>query len=175
MPSSRLVSFYCALALSAFSTSASADVCPKPDEKISTSPYTSVTRCPAVRVEVAGDLNPEKYQSCLNLVPAAREHVSFAGQDGKAHPLPTVAMLLRDAHAHEADPQSMRDREKYEDAQRMTWMASPVQCIGEDRVSITYSNGGNCTGCERFAIYRFSRDGVLLDSRLRPYPGEHQQ
>lgn len=134
------------------SVNARADVCPAEGEPIVAKPYKRIKRCPAAAISVEGERNPEKYSSCLNLVPQAKEQVFYREGEGKYAPLPTVNSLLT----------------QDTDFPSRLWVASEITCKGKSAISIQYWSGGNCDACERVIDYTFDPTGKLENSQLKP-------
>lgn len=152
---------YIFLSVVLFSANALADVCPAKDEAIVTTPYKWSTTCPATTIIIEGDRNPEKYETCLGDVSSAREQVFYQAKGKKPLPLPTVNSLL---------PPDASDSFKLS-----LWIAGAnlefgnpyVKCDGKNAVSIGFSKGGNCTGCERTVKYTFDNNGELKRAELK--------
>lgn len=136
-----------------------ADECPADGETVQTISYQSATSCPIGRVVIDGRRNPDKYASCLGLVPATEEHVSIESARSSRR-LPRVNDLI-------AKDSSLSVSERNDFVGRI-WMASDVKCDG-DKIHITYWGGGNCDGCERQVTYQFSPSGRLVSERLRVF------
>jgi len=90
--------------------------------------------------------------------------------------LPTVAIMLHKPLPRNGNLQPLKEQlADYDNFRHRTWIASDVKCGVNNGVSIYYWGGGNCAGCERFAEYRFSNEGALLKSYLRPFRESDRQ
>lgn len=135
-----------------YSIAAVADVCPKNGEIIQTIAYTKSFQCPIGAVVVEGAANPEKYQSCLGDVPAAKEQVRLTREDPSSQLLPSVRALSPEDNVL---------------IQHKVWMVAKVTCNGPTSISIDFWGGGNCDQCEKTIEYQFGRHGELKSARIR--------
>jgi hypothetical protein len=149
---------YIFLTLAFISVNAIADICPEKGEPIVTTPYKSSQACPAATIIIEGELNPKKYESCLNLVPSASEQVFYQAKNKKPLPLPTVNSLL---------PSD-------KDFNSRLWVVGStldgkldVKCNGKNVVSIGFWGGGNCRGCERTVNYTFGNNGQFKSAKFK--------
>ena len=134
---------------------ANADECPKNDEKIVTSPYVKTISCPTFQILIEGQRNPEKYESCLGLVPSASEQVTYVSEIGKRISLPNINSMVSDS-----------------EFKNRVWIVgdqangSPdVQCAGKNAFMIGYYGGGNCRGCERSVSYQIDLQGDVVSTK----------
>jgi hypothetical protein len=134
-----------------FSMAAMADVCPKKGETVQTIAYTKSFQCEVGSVLVEGEENPQKYQSCLGDVPAAKEEVWLKRKGSPAELLPSVRSLF-----------SQDDFL----VQHKIWVATSVTCDGPSTIRIEYWGGGNCDRCEKSIKYEFDEQGKLKDARI---------
>lgn len=137
-----------------FANSGHADICPRKDEVLFPTRYELSRNCPAATLMLKGEINPDRYASCLGDVPYAGERVYYLDQDGAWRELPGVESLLPAG----------------DDFRTRVWAAGRaenVACDGKDAVSVTYWSGGNCDGCERVVSYRFTPDGKLESAEFK--------
>jgi hypothetical protein len=113
--------------------------------------YKKATQCPAASLLIEGATTPEKYQSCVGDVPAARERVWLERKNRAAEPLPAIQSLSAQDDAF---------------IQGRGWAAREVMCKGPSRIDVTYWGGGNCDRCEKAVEYGFDRNGELSSALI---------
>jgi len=137
--------------LLAFPVATLADICP--EKPPATKHYAETVSCPAAAIKTEG----QKYAGdhydwdCFSLVPVTNETVSYSSAKHNAL-LPSVNSLLPAAE---------------KDFKSRIWMVSEVQCGGNNKVTVRYWGGGNCTRCVQQVLYRFSADGKLEEAKLK--------
>ncbi|WP_233836605.1 hypothetical protein [Paraburkholderia sp. ZP32-5] len=135
-----------------YSMVAIADVCPSKGETIQTIAYTKSFQCPIGTIHVEGAANPEKYQSCLGDVPAAKEQVWLTRKGLPSEILPSVRSLSPEDNAL---------------IQHKLWVVAKVACDGPTGIHIDFWGGGNCDQCTKSVEYEFDGHGGLKNTHIK--------